>query len=199
MPYPDQDIERLLANGHLSGRAYDRIEERVMERVAPRRRVPRLRWLLAAALPAVTAVGGLVFFLGRTPPASNDGGGFREKGSEPALAGAVELRCSTERSCRVGDTLLFLVNTDVIHGYLNVSAQRISPPSPERIRFFPTESGDSPRVEAARGTIVLEKGIRLGPSLSPGIYRVDLRWTDGAASPDPSAGRGTSVELRIDE
>lgn len=199
MPYADEDLERLLSNGHLSGRAYDRIEERVMERVTPRRRPPRLAWLLAAALPMVAAAGGLVFFLGRPASDSSLDGGFRTKGGEPALAGAVELRCSMERACRVGDTLHILVDTDVAHGYLNVSAQRISPPSPERIRFFPTESGDSPLVEAARGTIVVDRGVRLGSSLTPGVYRVDVRWTDGAPSPDPGAGRGTSVELRIDE
>ncbi len=198
MPDADEDLERLLANGHLSGRAYDEIEVRVLDRVAPRARLTRFQWLLAAALP-VTAAAGLAFSLSREAIDSKESGGFTAKGSEPALAGAVELRCSSERACRAGDTLFFLVNTDVAHGYLNASAQRISPPSIERIRFFPTEGGDSPRVEAAHGTIVVEKGVRLGPSLTPGVYRVDVRWTDGGPSPDPSAGRGTSVELRIDE
>lgn len=198
MPYADEDLERLLARGHLSGRAYDEIEARVMQAVAPRPRVTRFQWVLAAALPVAAAVGGLALYLNR-PGDSAESGGFTAKGSESALAGAVELRCSTERTCRVGDTLLFLVDSDVAHGYLNVTAQRISPPSPERVRFFPTVDGESPRVEAARGTIVVERGVRLGSSLGPGLYRVDIRWTDGAPSPDPSAGRGTSVELRIDE
>jgi hypothetical protein len=199
MPYADDDLERLLAHGHLSGRAYDQIESRVMQSVLPRPRASRFYWALAAALPAVAALGGLVLYLSGSPGAPSDTGRFTAKGAATSLAGAVELRCSTERACRAGDTLLFLVDTNVVHGYLNASAQRITPPSPERIRLFPTESGESPRVEAAVGMAVLDKGVRLGKSLGPGVYRVDVRWTDAAPSTDPSAGRGTSVELKIDE
>ncbi|HKO51458.1 MAG TPA: hypothetical protein VJV79_27305 [Polyangiaceae bacterium] len=199
MPYDEQDLEQLLAQGHLSGRAYDEIESRVMQRVVPRARVARLYWVLAAALPAAAAVGGLLFYLGVPSRESNAGGGFTAKGIDSSFAGAVELRCSSERACRVGDTLLFLVDTGVAHGYLNASAQRISPPSPERIRLFPTESGESPYLEATGGMTVVDKGIRLQKALGPGVYRIDVRWTDAAPSPDPSAGHGTSVELRIDE
>lgn len=199
MSFDDDDLERVLANGHLSGRAYDEIEARVMQAVLPRQRPSRFYWVLAAALPAAAALGGIVLYLSRpaeeTPPA----GGFTAKGSEGPLAGAVELRCSADRGCRTGDTLLFLVDTNRVHGYLNASAQRIAPPSSERIRFFPTGSGESPLVEATGGMKVVEKGVRLGPSFGPGVYRVDVRWTKGAPSTDPSAGQGTSVELKIDE
>lgn len=199
MPYADKDLEQLLAHGHLSGRDYDRIESRVMQSVLPRAPVSRLYWVLAAALPAVMALGGFAFYASVPAKEPTHAGGFTAKGANSSLAGAVELRCSTERACRVGDTLLFLVDTDVVHGFLNASAQRIAPPSPERIRFFPTENGESPRLEAAGGTTVVGKGVRLGKSLGPGVYRVDVRWTDAAPSTDPSAGRGTSVELKIDE
>jgi hypothetical protein len=199
MPYDEQDLEQLLAQGDLSGRAYDEIEARVMQKVAPRPRVARLHWILAAALPAAAALGGLVFYLGVPSREPTGSGSFTAKGADISLTGAVELRCSSERTCRVGDTLFFLVDTGVAHGYLNASAQRITPPSPERIRFFPTESGESPYLEAAGGTIVVDKGVRLQKALGPGVYRVDVRWTDAAPSLDPSAGQGTSVELRIDE
>jgi hypothetical protein len=200
MPYDDDDLERLLAHGHLSGRAYDRIESRVMQSVVPRAPLARFGWILAAALPAAAALGGLALYLGAAPAGEpSEASGFTAKGAGTPLAGSVELRCSSERPCRVGDTLLFLVDTGVVHGYLNASAQRIAPPSLERIRFFPTASGESPRLEAGGGTIVVEKGVRLGKTLGPGVYRVDVWWTDAAPSLDASAGRKTSVELTIEE
>lgn len=199
MPYKDDDLETLLAGGHLSGRAYDRIEARVMERVLPRPRASRFYWVMAAALPAAAALGGVALFMSGPAPEPKPTGGFMAKGAADPLAGAVELRCSAERACRAGDTLMFLVDTSRVHGYLNASAQRIAPPSSEQVRFFPTPSGESPEVQALGGMTVVEQGVRLGPSLGPGVYRVDVRWTEAAPSTDPSAGRGTSVELRIEE
>lgn len=199
MSYKDEDLETLLAGGHLSGRAYDRIEARVMERVLPRPHATRLYWLMAAALPAAAALGGVALYMTGSEPEPKPAGGFTAKGAADALAGAVELRCSAERACRPGDTLMFLVDTTKVHGYLNASAQRITPPSPERVRFFPTATGESPQVEATGGMTVVKQGVRLGPSLGPGVYRVDVRWTEAGPSTDPSAGRGTSVELRIEE
>lgn len=194
----DDDIEGLLAGGHLSGRAYDQIEARVMERVLYRPQASRFYWVMAAALPVAAALGGVALYMSGRAAEPEPAGGFTAKGAFDPLAGAVELRCSTERACRAGDTLLFLVDTDRVHGYLNASAQRITPPSSERIRFFPTAGGESPRVETGGGMAVVKQGVRLGPSLGPGVYRVDVRWTDAAPSTDPSAGRGTSVELTID-
>jgi hypothetical protein len=199
MPYADDDLERLLAQGHLSGRAYDEIESRVMQAVLPRPRRSNFYWVLAAAIPAVAALGGVALYLGSPTVATTDGGGFTAKGADTSLSGAVELRCSGEGACRAGDKLLFMVDTSVVHGYLNASAQRIEPPSPERVRLFPTASGESPRVEASGGMIVVDKAVRLGASLGPGLYRVDVWWTEAAPATDPSAGRRTSVELKIDE
>jgi hypothetical protein len=207
MPYDEQEIEQLLAHGHLSGRAYDEIENRIMQRVAPRPASARFHWLLAAAVPMVAALGGLVFYVGvaskephsLTSKEPSARGGFAAKGRETSVAGAVELRCSSERACRVGDTLFFLVDTGIASGHLSASAQRITPPSPERIQFFPTQSGERPYLDAGGGTIVVDKGVRLQKALGPGVYQVDVRWTGAATSPDPSAEHGTSVELRIDE
>jgi hypothetical protein len=200
MPYADDDIERLLARGNLSGRAYDEIEARVMRAVLPRPRRSNFYWVLAAAIPAVAALGGVALYLGTPTEATSDAGGFTAKGADTSLSGAVELRCSGEGACRAGDKLLFLVDTRVVHGYLNASAQRIEPPSPEKVRFFPTASGESPRLEDSGGMIVVDKAVRLGASLGPGLYRVDVWWTEAAPSADPlPGGRRTSVELKIDE
>jgi hypothetical protein len=199
MAYDDKDLERLLGQGCLSGASYDRIEANVMRKVLPPARRSRSVWLWASLLPAAAALAGVALYL-MTPAAElGDSAGFTAKGTRASGVGAVELACSAERPCRAGDTLLFVVDTGIAHGYLNASAQRIQPASPERIRFFPTEKGESPRVEAGNGTTVVSQGVRLGPSLGPGVYRVDIWFTDDAPSHDRSRGRLTSVELRVEE
>jgi len=196
MSHADEDLERLLAQGHLSGATYDRIEANVLERVAPEPRRRRSPWLCAAVLPAAAALGGLSLFLGRPAPSAE--AGFTPKGSATALAGAVELACSAERACRVGDTLVFVVDTGVARGYLNASAQRVEPPSAERIRLFPSARGESPRLAAGAGTTVVPEGVRLNGAFGPGVYRIDIWFSDDAPSPEPRGGRTTSVELRIE-
>jgi len=198
MAYDDEDLERLLTRGSLGGASYDRIEASVMGRVLPQARRPRSTWLWASVLP-VAAAAGLALYLGTSSETPGDSAGFTAKGGDASLTGAVELACSSDRPCRAGDTLVFVVDTGVVHGYLNASAQRIEPESPERVRFFPTEKGDSPRVESGTGTLALSQGVRLGQSLGPGVYRVDIWFTDDAPSPDRGKGRATSVELRVEE
>jgi len=199
MSYDDQDLERLLAQGSLSGAAYDRIEASVMRRVVPRDHLSRPTRILAALLPLAAALMGFALHLGRPSRELTDSAGFTAKGADATLVGAVDLACSSERPCRAGDTLVFVVDTGVVHGYLNASAQRIDPASPERVRFFPTEKGDSPRVEPGAGTLALPQGVRLGPSLGPGLYRVDIWFTDDAPSLVPRKRRVIQVELRVEE
>jgi hypothetical protein len=129
----------------------------------------------------------------------SDSGGFTAKGPVASLTGAVELTCSPERPCRQGDTLVFVVDTSVAHGYLNANAQRLESESSERIRLFPTESGESPRLEAFVGTTVVPDGLRLGEAFGPGKYRVDVWFTDTGPSPHPHEGRLTSLELTVDD
>jgi hypothetical protein len=198
MSYDDEDLERLLSQGCLGGATYDRIESSVMRRVLPQPRRPRRAWMLASLLPVAAALGGLALYLAPSGKGT-DAEGFTAKGAGASLAGAVELACATDRPCRAGDTLVFVVDTNAVHGYLNASAQRVRPESSERIRFFPTESGASPRVEAGRGTTTAPQGVRLGESLGPGVYRVDIWFTNDGPSPEPSTGRATSVELTVEE
>lgn len=198
MSHGDEHLERLLARGNLSGAAYDRIESNVMRRVLPRPRAARAAWLWAAVLAALVALSGLVAYRGADWTAT-DSAGFTAKGSLAPLSGAVELTCSAERPCRPGDTLMFVVDTSVAHGYLNASAQRVEPRSSERIHFFPTERGESPRIEPGVGTKVVSQGLRLAGAFSPGVYRVDIWFTDDDPSPHPNEGRLTTLELTVDD
>ncbi len=192
----DDDLERLLARGNLSGATYDRIESNVMRRVLPQPRAPRAAWLWAAVLPAAAALGGLAAYRG-TDGTTTDSAGFTAKGSQAPPSGGVELTCSAERPCRIGDTLMFVVDTSVAHGYLNASAQRVQPPSRELIHLFPTEGGASPRIERGVGTSVVPQGLRLGNTFSPGVYRIQVWFTDDNPSPHPNEGRLTSLELTV--
>jgi hypothetical protein len=198
MSYDDQDLERLLTNGYLSGASYDRIAANVMQRVLPPPRRPKAAWLRVALLPAAAVLSGLALYL-VTSQGDTGSTGFTAKGTSASVADAVELTCSADRPCRAGDTLVFVVDTTLVHGYLNASARRIAPESSERVRFFPTEKGDSPRVEPGTGTTVVPQGVRLGPSLGPGKYQVDVWFTDDAPSLDPSKGRATRLELTVEE
>jgi hypothetical protein len=199
MSLDDADLERLLARGRLSGAAYDRIEARVFARTSTRRGLGRNgRWtLLAAALCGVVALG--VAFV--RPAREVTSLGFRAKGGpSPAAAGAVELSCSSEgRPCRVGDTLMFLVDSDAVSGYLSASAVRLDPPSEERTLYFPTRSGEAPYVGAGHGTVVASEGVRL---TGAGLYRVEIRFSKSKPERVPWGEDTTgvlSVPLRIEE
>lgn len=200
MSLDDDELERLLARGHLSGATYDRIESSLMKRVLPQARRPRPAWLRFAVVPAAAALVAFALYLGRSSKDAEEAAGFTAKGAGPSsLAGAVELACAAHRGCRLGDTLVFVVDTSLAHGYLNASARRVEPKSSELIHFFPAEDGSSPRIEAGTGTIAVPRGVRLGGALTPGVYRVDIWFTDAAPSSHPREGRSTSVELVVEE
>lgn len=189
MRYDEEELERLLAGGYLGGAQYDRIESRVMQRVA---RAPGRRRLSRAwAGLALITLGGLVMVT-RSFEFAPGASGFTAKGArvEPAQA-AVELVCSDEppraqgaekergAGCIAESTLIFVVNSDVASGYLSARAERIDPPSHERIWLFPAADGTSPHVAPDRGTTVVPQGIRLASLPGPGVYRVDFWFSDG--------------------
>jgi hypothetical protein len=197
MSLDDDRIEELLSKGHLSGAAYDRIEERVLARTAAPRARGRGHWAALAA--AVCGAGGLILILSRDIKPVTDAG-FRAKG-EPAFAGAgsVELACSQEgRACRPGDTLMFLVDSGALSGYMSARAVRLEPPSEERVWFFPTEGGEVPYIAAGQGTVVASQGVRLDREKLAGSYRVDVWFS--ASKPErrvPPVDEERVVSLRL--
>lgn len=176
------ELDRLLARGHLSGGQYDRIERRVLARVAPK----PARWLWPALLPAaaLASVLGIWVVSGRdgdatrgpenpAAPGARVSDGFTPKGAAPA-AGLLSIGCNatTPGSCRLGDTLMFSVHAGAPPGYLVAYAERAGDGAGARIWYFPSASGAAPRVQAQSVTTVLPEGIRLGPPHAAGRYRV---------------------------
>jgi hypothetical protein len=197
-PFSDAELDQLLSRGRLSGREYDRIEERVLERVRPER---KKRWWLALA-PATAAASLLgVWLLGQGAPGP---GGFTPKsGGEPARA-AIDAGCEGPRphECRVGQTLMFSVGANAPRGYLAAYAERVGAPG-ERIWYFPVRSGTAPRIEPAAETRVLGEGVRLGAPHVSGRYRVyawisdtPVERTDGEVARPPGAAE---IALQIVE
>jgi hypothetical protein len=170
--FPDAELDQLLARGRLSGSQYDRIEERVLERVRPQRK----RWWFALA-PAAAAASLLgVWLLGSG--ASHRPVFTAKSGGEPALA-ALDVGCEGPRphECRLGQTLMFSVGANAPRGYLAAYAERTDGAG-ARIWYFPTRGGVAPRVEPGASTHVLEQGVRLGASHGTGRYRVHVWVTE---------------------
>jgi hypothetical protein len=184
----DLELDQLLARGRLSGRQYDEIERQVLARVAPRSK----RWPWIAVLPAA-ALLALLVFPGRTNERSGAGSpnavrdGFTARGSSASNGSArrsaviVDVGCAGRPAhvCRVGDTLMFSVNSSQAAGYLLAFAERLDDP-PARIWYFPASDGSAPSVEPRASTTVLSQGVRLGPPHTVGKYRVSA-WL----SPEP--------------
>jgi len=190
----DLELDQLLARGRLSGRQYDEIERRVLERVAPQRK----RWPWIAMLPAAAAACALVALLlppsgapsersgARLPSAIRDGftarGSSASIGSAPRAAAILDVGCAGRPAhvCCIGDTLMFSVNSNQSAGYLLAFAERVAEP-PTRIWYFPASDGTAPSVEARAATTVLSQGVRLGSPHTVGKYRVTA-WL----SPEPA-------------
>ncbi|HVR21285.1 MAG TPA: hypothetical protein VMS65_16340 [Polyangiaceae bacterium] len=169
----DAELDHLLARGRLSGSQYDQIERRVLDQVAPKRRV----WPLLAPAAALAAAFCLWIAAGRDlaqAPGAPPGNAFREKSGGTPTRGVVSIGCGGANPlvCRPGDTLMFSVSAVANAGYLVAYAERVGDPKKERIWYFPRTGATAPRVEAQAGTAVLPQGVRLGPPHVRGQYRV---------------------------
>jgi hypothetical protein len=192
----DARLDQLLSRGSLGGPQYDEIFERVMERsgaTAPaRRRFWRWSWVAAVALaPAVVLL--LVHRSGDQA--------LRSKGPPGQAIAAVDISCgpSAARACRAGDVLMFTVNAAVASGYLGAFAERLDDPTHERIWYFSEATTGPPLVRPGAGTVVVPRGIRIGPEHRPGRYRVTAwiasqpldRGQIDVAAPDVIRSRST--------
>jgi hypothetical protein len=168
--FADSELDQLLARGRLSGIEYDRIEERVLERVRPER---QKRWWFALA-PA-TAVASLlgVWLFGQDV---DEGDVFTAKGSGDAPRAVIDVGCEGPRphECRLGQTLMFSVGASEERGHVAAYAERVDGPAAPRIWYFPSRIGAQPRVEPATETRVLGEGVRLDAPHVPGRYRVHV-------------------------
>jgi hypothetical protein len=171
------ELDRLLAKGHMSRPEKERLFEDVLARATPR---PRSAWdrLLASrlrfALPAVALLLLAPLLLLRR---SSDE--FHEKGAA-AAAPIIELGCAD--GCRAGAVLLFRTARVTTPSRLSAFAED---GAGQRIWYFPTETGEQPTVDAHEAPAALARGVRLGPEHHPGSYRVTVLLTP-ASEPVPS-------------
>jgi hypothetical protein len=184
----DLEIDQLLAGGRLSARQYDEIERRVLRQVAPRR--ARRHWPALGGVAVLASAFSAWLLMARSGPEElgHDGtrrealDAFSEKGSGAPGGGApvFDLRCATPSgACRVGDTLMVSAHGVRQAGYLVAYAERSGDAKRERIWYFPSESGVSPRIEATLETVVVPQGIELAAPHTPGRYEVTLWLSDG--------------------
>jgi hypothetical protein len=193
----DSDLDQLLARGRLSGIDYDRIEERVLERVRPERRT---RWWLALA-PATAAASLLgVWLVGRT---TTEPGAFTAKSGGDGARTVIDVGCEGAQPhvCRLGQTLMFSVGASERRGYLAAYAARVDDPSARRVWYFPTPGGELPSIEPSAETRVLGQGVRLDAPHAAGRYRVHVWISETPVErADPvTKARTTEIELEIVE
>jgi hypothetical protein len=162
-------LDRLLADGELSGPEAQAIFERVYADVEreerPRHSARRALWLggYAAIACFVTVVA--------MRSSSEQRQGLTARG-QGAAAPILEMSCSggTLGTCPASSNLVFLVSGDSSAGYLSAYAEPLDPDL-DRVWYFSQETG-SPELGAAEGTQVFERGVRLRGSHRAGRYRV---------------------------
>jgi hypothetical protein len=170
----DDELQRLLARGKLSGPARERVLDRVLDQVAPPARKPRA-WLV----PLVLALGSGVAILVLVARPHPDDARWGAKGVL-GRAVALEARCGDTDVCRPGATLMFSVFGSSTPGFLGAYAQRVE--GGERIWYFSAET-ESPRVPASdQATQPAGRGIVIGPEHTPGQYQVHLFLSAAPAS-----------------
>jgi hypothetical protein len=168
MDEEDQRLERLLAHGYLSGSQYDEIERKVLKRSTKPRSMAALAWGVPAGIVGSCLVA---FLLIHTPGEAP----FTPKGGAESAIGVIDVGCGrADHVCKAGDTLMFSVNTAVASGHLGAYAERLGAGKQDRIGYFPTAGGSTPRVARTGGTVVLPEGVRIGPEHTPGRYRVHV-------------------------
>jgi hypothetical protein len=164
MARDDDELDRLLARGRLSGRQRDNVLDGAVRAAAPRRR--GWRQLLAVLLPA-TAAALLLLLWPRQA--------FTPKGAPASTLLEVTCVDGARDRCRAGETLLFHVGGANQGGVLTAWAEPAG--GGEAIWYFPP-SDDRPLTVAATPAMqTLGRGVRLGPEQPPGAYVVHLVLT----------------------
>jgi hypothetical protein len=122
--------------------------------------------MLAWGMPLATVAAALVLYFGARPTT------FRARGrGATVLEPVLEMVCR-DRGCPSGSTVMFRASGVTRAGFL--SAWATPEYGGQRIWYFPTDSGESPPVEAREGPQLLNRGVRLGAEQPPGRYRVHL-------------------------
>jgi hypothetical protein len=171
-PKTANQLDRLLADGELSGPEADAIFDRVYANVAAAERPGTSRRATYAALwfgaGAAACIASLVTFRSPGPESTaltargtNDGA--------PVLA----VRCAdgTLGACPKSSRLFFSVAGDRTSGFLSAYAEPLDMPG-ERIWYFSSETLSPQPVGAVDGTRVFDHAVNLGGTHRPGRYRI---------------------------
>jgi hypothetical protein len=177
-------LDRMLADGELSGPEADAIFDRVYREVArqdasqrPWQRAPRWLWGGIAAAAGVTAVIAVGLPGGGTRP-SADHGEFTARGSASGAI-RIDVMCSEGdlAACPTSAKLVFLVAGDEAGGFLSAYAEPLESGA-ERVWYF-SRASDSPRVAPSSvGTRAFDRGVLLQGTHRPGRYRVHAFLAD---------------------
>lgn len=184
-------LDRLLADGELSGPEADAIFERVhsaVVRTERRRRVRAVTWL-AASIAAAAAIGLVL-----VEPAPDPRAELTARGSV-ADASVLEAVCSqgTLAACPMSSTLTFAIRGSSPAGFLSAYAEPLDAPA-ERIWYFSSDTASPELAGAVDETRVFDRGVRLSGTHRPGRYRIHAFLADRPLSPaemvaSPDAGQ----------
>jgi hypothetical protein len=162
-------LDRLLADGELSGPEADAIFDRVYASVA---RDERVRWPLRAVLlgGGLSAAAALLVMLAR--PVGDPVGELTARGSV-AFAPTLEATCTdgTLSACPISAKLVFVVSGDAPSGFLSAYAEPLDAGA-ERVWYFSREANTPEVMLADQGTHVFDRAVMLSGSHQPGRYRV---------------------------
>ncbi len=205
-PKTANQLDRLLADGELSGPEADAIFDRVYASVAAAepRRLPSGSWSWMRAVVwgsgAIGACIAILFMLPSSTPGSNQ---LTARGLE-THAPALEVRCDggTLTSCPSSSKLVFIVSGEHTSGFLSAYAEPLDAGG-ERVWYFSREA-ESPRlVGVSDGTRVFDRAVKLGGSHRPGRYRIyafvapqPLSHGEMLTSPQTDVAR-TQIEISI--
>jgi hypothetical protein len=164
---PEEELDRLLARGHMGGPGRDRIVAKLLDARERRASWSRRRGAVAFGLMAAAA---LVLLMVRPKEKFAAKGGAADGASLGASVTCLE--GSGTQTCPVGGTLVIRLHDVASAGRLAAFAERAGTSS--RIWYFPAADGASPEVLAGVAPQTLAKGIRVGPEHAPGHYTLHV-------------------------
>jgi hypothetical protein len=171
---PDNELDRLLARGGLSGPDRDRIFEQVLRDVGAERGRRPVGRMLALASAAVTAAAIVAVVVWTSLSPGGREGGFRTKGSGEGVV--VEIGCRhgehiRRDRCTRGDRLLLQIDGLQQEAYLAAWADG---PDGRRVWYFPADDGAMPRLRPGAGPVLVDRSVRIGDEHAPGNYQVTV-------------------------
>jgi hypothetical protein len=172
----DDDIDRLLARGGLSGPQRERIFDEVHRTVGKRKAFRWSRYAAFGAPLAIAAALALVLY------PSHRLGGFAAKGTQSSV---VEVLCpdGALSACPLGSKLFFSIEGIVAPVFVHAYADPVGS-GHERVWYFPTTNGAEPISVSPDQERLLKKAVVIGPEHGSGAYRIHVVLSTAPLSRD---------------